>query len=130
MMLIAPQWFARHQPAIESTAASIERAAPDAQTRALLLAIDYHETSWHTARGRFAPFGVMASLRRTMTEDEITALALRYLAMGRQRCRSSLGMLGFYHYGRCRVRTFERRELQTWRRFERLLTHGEPARHR
>jgi hypothetical protein len=127
MMLIAPAWWAQHHDRMEPVAAAIERAAPDVRTRALLATIDYHETSWHTARGRFAPFGVMRSLRQSMTEDEVIALALRYLEMGRRRCGSSLGMLGFYHFGRCRVTRWERREVETWRRFERMLHRPEPA---
>jgi hypothetical protein len=127
MMLVAPLWWSQHRERMEPVAAAIERAAPDAHTRALLATIDYHETSWHTARGRFAPFGVMRSLRQTMTEDEVITLALRFLAMGRQRCGSTLGMLGFYHFGRCRVTRWERREVETLHRFEAMLRREEPS---
>jgi hypothetical protein len=125
MMTVAPSWWAAHHERMRPVAAAIERATQDARTRALLAAIDYHETQWHTARGRFAPFGVMLALRRAMTEDEVLSLALRYLDTGRQRCGSALGMLGFYHFGRCRVTAFERLELRTWRRFTTML--GAPA---
>ncbi len=127
MMLVAPLWWSQHRDRMEPVAAAIERAAPDVQTRALLATIDYHETSWHTARGRFAPFGVMRSLRQPMTEDEVIALALRFLTMGRQRCGSTLGMLGFYHFGRCRVTRWERREVETLHRFEAMLRREEPS---
>ncbi|MFO0563545.1 MAG: hypothetical protein U0269_36310 [Polyangiales bacterium] len=127
MMLVAPLWWSQHQPRMQPVADAIERASPDVHTRALLATIDYHETSWHTARGRFAPFGVMRSLRQTMTEDEVVALALRFLAMGRQRCGSTLGMLGWYHFGRCRVTRWERREVETLHRFERMLRSPEPS---
>lgn len=127
MMLVAPLWWSQHRERMEPVAAAIERAAPDAHTRALLATIDYHETNWHTARGRFAPFGVMRSLRQSMTEDEVITLALRFLAMGRQRCGSTLGMLGFYHFGRCRVTRWERREVETLHRFEAMLRREEPS---
>lgn len=121
MMTVAPLWWSQHQPRMQPVAEAIERATTDVHLRALLATIDYHETSWHTARGRFAPFGVMRSLRQTMTEDEVIALALRFLETGRQRCGSPLGMLGFYHFGRCRVTRWERMELTTWHRFEAML---------
>jgi hypothetical protein len=121
MMTVAPLWWSQHQTRMQPVAEAIERATPDVHLRALLATIDYHETSWHTARGRFAPFGVMRSLRQTMTEDEVIALALRFLEIGRQRCGSASGMLGFYHFGRCRVTRWERMELQTWHRFEAML---------
>lgn len=127
MMLVAPLWWSQHQARMQPVAEAIERASPDVHTRALLATIDYHETSWHTARGRFAPFGVMRSLRQTMTEDEVIALSLRFLAMGRQRCGSTLGMLGWYHFGRCRVTRWERREVETLARFERMLRMAEPS---
>jgi hypothetical protein len=127
MMLVAPLWWTQHQPRMQPVAEAIERASADVHTRALLATIDYHETNWHTARGRFAPFGVMRSLRQTMTEDEVIALALRFLSMGRQRCGSTLGMLGWYHFGRCRVTRWERREVETLHRFERMLRAPEPS---
>lgn len=127
MMLVAPLWWGQHQDRMRPVAEAIERGAPDVHTRALLATIDYHETNWHTARGRFAPFGVMRSLRHTMTEDEVIALALRFLTMGRQRCGSTLGMLGFYHFGRCRVTRWERREVETLHRFEAMLRRAEPT---
>lgn len=127
MRLAAPTLWAQRATDLESVAAAIERNVEDPRERALLAAIDWHETAWHTARVRFAPFGVMRSLRVPMTEDEVIALSLRFLHAGRRRCRSDLGMLGWYHTGRCHHGAFERRELRTWTRFRAMVAAPEPA---
>ena len=78
-------------------------------------------------RKKRSAMDVVRSLRQPMTEDEVIALALRFLTMGRQRCGSTLGMLGFYHFGRCRVTRWERREVETLHRFEAMLRREETS---
>lgn len=119
MTTVAP-----HEPPerLSELARAVVAATPDPVEQAVLLDVDFHETTWGRPGIRFGLSGV----RTRLSLRDAAPVALRYLRRARDICSGGRWerfdrMFGFYHHGNgCAPDAYSRGEAAFYERLYRL----------